>query len=213
MPKTEMRKHMSELDKLRLYLAALPAGTVGEVRAVEDLLAEAWDEFEGSDQGGMVARKVLGRTEKMEWNPPVLTFDLERHGATVRGSTGAEIQSWTINTADGKASVAGGRFRQVHARSPNWDAKAVAQEIAQLIIAKQEDPRLIWNQKGHVRPDIGNIVPGVNKQTREDRSRRFWDALLAELLPHSWVKIGRHLEKADPNQEGVSVESTVANDP
>ena len=187
---------MSELEKLREHLAAVPAGTVGEVKPIEKLLAETWDEFEGGDKGGMVAYKVLGRTEKMEWNPPVLTFDLERHGATARGSTRAEIQSWTLNTADSTASVAGGRLRQVYARSPNWDAKAVAHEIAQLVIANEEDERLIWNPKGHVRPDIGNIVPGDNKQTREGRSRRFWEALLAELLPHGWVKVDRHLEKA-----------------
>jgi hypothetical protein len=34
MQKMEMRQNMSELDKLREHLAAVPAGTVGEVRPV-----------------------------------------------------------------------------------------------------------------------------------------------------------------------------------
>jgi hypothetical protein len=195
MRKAEMGENTSELDKLRQYLAALPTGTVGEVTPIEKLLAEAWDEFKGGDEGGMSAYKVLGRTEIMKWNPPVLTFDLERHGAAARGSTRAEIQSWTINMAGSMASVASSGLRQVCPRDPNWDAEAVAQEIAQLIIDEHEDDQLIWNQKGQVRPDFGNIVPGNNKQTREGRSRRFRNALIANLLPHGWVYVGRHFEK------------------
>ena len=30
---------------------------------------------------------------------------------------------------------------------------------------------------------------------RPQRSRRFWAALIAELRPHGWVKVGRHFEK------------------
>ncbi len=187
---------MSELDKLQHYLAEIPPGAVSEASPIEQLLAAAWDKFEGSDQGGMAAYKLLGRTEKTQWNPPVLTFDVERHGAAALGSTLAEIQSWTIDTATGMASVATKGHRQVHRMDPNWKAEPVARELAQLIVTEQKgDPRLIWNQNGHVRPDIGSAVPGSNKQTREGRSRRFWAALIAELRPHGWVKVGRHFEK------------------
>jgi hypothetical protein len=34
MPKMDLRENMSELDKLQHYLAAMTAGTVGEVRPV-----------------------------------------------------------------------------------------------------------------------------------------------------------------------------------
>ena len=144
----------------------------------------------------MKAYKLLGRTEKMEWNPPLLTFNLARHGGTVRGSTRAEIQSWTINIETGTASMASSGSRQLQARDQNWDAEPVARELVELIIAEQKsDPRLIWNPQGHARPHIGSIVPVGSKQTREGRSRRLWAALIAELLPHGWLKVGNHFEK------------------
>ena len=186
---------MNELDKLRLHLAKITPGAVGETDPIEKLLAASWDKFAGSDQGGMRAYKLLGRAEKMQWNPPVLTFDFERHGAAALGSTLAEIQGWMIDTATGTASVAVIGHRQLRA-NPNWKAKPVARGLAQLIITDQKDePRLIWNQDGHVRPDIGSIVPGSNKQTREGRNKRFWAALIAELRPHGWVKVHRRFEK------------------
>jgi hypothetical protein len=111
------------------------SGAVSEAGPIEKLLAAACDEIHGSDEAGMKAYKLNDRTERMEWTPPVLTFDIERHGAAALGSTLAEIQAWAI------------------------------------------------------------VVPGSNKQTREDRSRRFWAALIEELIPHGWVKVRRHLEK------------------
>jgi hypothetical protein len=178
-------------------LAAVPAGKVGAIEPVEQLLVEAWDELTGSDQGGMEAYKLIGRIEKMDWNSPLLIFEIERHGAAALASVRAEIQGWRIDTANGTASMFHAGLRQVSPRDPNWDAKAEAKKIAGLIITYQEDDRLVWNEKGQVRPIIGNIVPGSNRQTIEERSRRFWDALIAELLPHSWIKIGRHLEKRE----------------
>ena len=41
----------------------------------------------------------LGRMEKVEWQPPYLTFSIERHGATVKGSTRAELQNWQVDTS------------------------------------------------------------------------------------------------------------------
>ncbi len=36
----------------------------------------------------------LDRTSNMMWDPPILSFDIERHGAIVAGGSGyAEIQS------------------------------------------------------------------------------------------------------------------------
>jgi hypothetical protein len=35
--------------------------------------------------------------EDLEWNPPMLSFIIERHGAMVLGSTRAENQRWEID--------------------------------------------------------------------------------------------------------------------
>jgi hypothetical protein len=43
------------------------------------LLANCWHELEGAGQTAMQARK-LDRAEDVSWNPPVLSFTIERHG-------------------------------------------------------------------------------------------------------------------------------------
>ena len=133
----------------------------------------------------------------MAWNPPLLTFELERHGGIGRGSKLAEIQSWKINIVDGTASAVNSVFRQVYAKEPNWKAEPVARELARSIIAEQKtDTRLVWNQNGHVHLAIGKIVPGSNRQTKAARSRRFWRALTSELLWPGSKKVGKHFEKS-----------------
>jgi hypothetical protein len=47
-----------------------PCGHAGRQRSkAESLLSECWREL-GGVQGGMVAYKMLGRVEKVEWNSP-----------------------------------------------------------------------------------------------------------------------------------------------
>lgn len=75
------------MDRLRQHLDRLPQGPIAEPREVEDLLRDTWDAF-GGDDGGMHAGKLMGRTENMSWDPPCLTFDIERHGAQCWGHQG-----------------------------------------------------------------------------------------------------------------------------
>ena len=46
---------------------------------VMHLLANCWHELEGAGETAMQARK-LDRAEDVSWNPPVLSFAIERHG-------------------------------------------------------------------------------------------------------------------------------------
>ncbi len=39
----------------------------------------------------------LGRMEDVRWEPPVLSFRIERHGAMGVGSTRAELQNWRVD--------------------------------------------------------------------------------------------------------------------
>ena len=59
-------------------------------------LAGCWREFTGSASERMHAGK-LGRMEAVRWDPPVLSFTIERHGAMSGGSTRAELQQWRID--------------------------------------------------------------------------------------------------------------------
>lgn len=84
------------MEALQELLAALPPGPIPEDIKLDKALAACWDGFRGSDDGGMKDDKLLGRMENVQWQPPILTFTIERHGGTVNGSTRAELQHWEI---------------------------------------------------------------------------------------------------------------------
>ena len=48
-------------------------------------ISECWDLFGTSDDSSMEAYKLDGRTEGLSWNPPILSFDIERHGGVAKG--------------------------------------------------------------------------------------------------------------------------------
>lgn len=59
-------------------------------------LAACWVDIEGSNEQGMDDHK-LHRIENPRWDPPYVIFELERHGATVAGSSRAEVHRWHVN--------------------------------------------------------------------------------------------------------------------
>jgi hypothetical protein len=62
-------------------------GPISDASELETLLKECWYEFEGADDTKMWPSKLTGRMEDITWDPPILTFKIERHGGTVMGST------------------------------------------------------------------------------------------------------------------------------
>jgi hypothetical protein len=66
------------LDRLRRELEFLSPGPVVD-KAFESTLSLAWTELELEGSHKTTPDKLWGRTEKMEWNSPFLTFVLERH--------------------------------------------------------------------------------------------------------------------------------------
>ena len=70
------------MEKLTYYLRSVDPGPVEMPTHLERLSAKVWDDLAG-DQGGVTGHKLLGRTEHVEWNTPLLTFQIERHGRTV----------------------------------------------------------------------------------------------------------------------------------
>src|SRR5216684_9323390 len=93
-----MRKTLggAAIEVLREHLSALPTGDISAVGPVTALLAACWNEFAGSGSERMHAGK-LARMEDVRWNPPVLSFRIERHGAMGLGSTRAELQHWRVD--------------------------------------------------------------------------------------------------------------------
>ena len=56
---------------LNRFLSKLQPGPVDDRTVLEGLLEQEWDSINGSDFGGMQAYKLMGRLEKVQWQPPL----------------------------------------------------------------------------------------------------------------------------------------------
>lgn len=83
-------------DRRRSTLADHSPGPITATPDLERLLAEVLGDFAGDD-GGMNDTKLFGRMERVVGQPPKFIFRIERHGATVMGSSRAELQERTID--------------------------------------------------------------------------------------------------------------------
>lgn len=93
------------MNELSAYLRSQKPGTISDTETLEERLVGAWDDFEGSDVGGMAAYKLVGRMERVCWEPPELTFVIARHGPAKYGSTRAELQTWIVDIDKGIADI------------------------------------------------------------------------------------------------------------
>ena len=97
---------------------------------------------------GMAGHKLIGRMEHVEWNPPVLTFVIERHGGTVLGSTRAELQRWTVDLDRKTATCERAGHRQLSPMAKRVDVGSIADEVANKIVGGESDDRLTWLEMG-----------------------------------------------------------------
>jgi len=167
---------------------------VANPEELESLLSNCWGELAG-EQGGMSAYKLIRRTEQMEWNSPLLTFEMERHGGTVLGSVYAEIQAWTVDINRGSAEVS--QFnpkRLVGKRQPPLNVNPIATEIVSAILAEKMDDRLKWYGPTKVRVLIASVIPSHSaaKETVAGRRKRLGAAIGKLLDQHGWRKVGQH---------------------
>jgi hypothetical protein len=179
------------IDSLSQHLATLPPGPISNPGDLERLLAACWHEFQGDDCG-MTGQKLLGRMEEVIWEPQTLSFTVERHGGTVLGSSRATLQEWRLDLDKRTAWCEERRFRQVRARQPRLDVRALAEAVARLILGRQEDGRLQWFEDGRVRVLVGEVLPGGSAvaQTLAGRRKRFRQALRERLADEGWREVG-----------------------
>jgi hypothetical protein len=179
------------MHRLLDYLASIHPGPIPNTDELEPLLAACWDEFDGSSVEGMSGHKLHNRIEDAVWRPPILSFTIERHGATVMGSTRAELQHWEIDVEARTATGFESEYRQLYPMQPRLDVRPMAEEIARLIIDQQQDERLKWNKDGSVRVQIGKMLPAGSavRQTLEDRRKRFRKAVDEIVSEAGWRKI------------------------
>ena len=176
-------------DELREFLELLPAGEISKTAVLIKLLAGCWPNLSGSGHSSMRDYK-LERAEAIKWNPPKLTFTIERHGGTTRGSTRAELQEWTVDLEREEATPAHAGHRQVQRRDKPLNVDPLVEEIVELIVSKADHPRLRWSaDRTQVRLALTGFVTGNYKRTVGERRKRFQTRLEEKLKPHGWLKV------------------------
>ena len=157
------------MKQLHDLLASIHPGEISASTEIEHVLAACWDEFDGSDVNKMAGYKLHGRMEKVDWDPPVLSFIIARHGGVAQGSTRAELYEWNFNVNDKTATCRYAGNRQLLPMSPALNVYPMAEGVVQLIIGNQEDERLTWKEDGRVHIKIGRILPeGSAVKSRRD---------------------------------------------
>lgn len=179
------------MQQLLEYLRSISPGRIADVGQLDSLLAACWEEFDGGNMEGMQPDKLLGRMESISWNPPVLSFAVERHGGTVLGSTRAELQYWQVNVETRSATCGTAGHRQLKPMQPKLNVKPIAEQIVGLIVKRRQDNRLKWNADGGVRVLIGNILPSGSavNQTLHGRRKRFRTEVEQLLATRGWKKV------------------------
>lgn len=152
---------------------------------ITNLLTLAWDELANGRQTKMDATKVW-RIEKLHWMAPVLSFEIERHGAAAFGSSRAEIQRWTVNLDTRQASCESVGRRQLRPAAKPLKTQPLVEKIAKLILKHRKDDRLKWISPAKVRVEIGLVIEETNPQTTQGRRRRFRSDLEKELQKAGW---------------------------
>jgi len=182
-----MTGNADPIAPLRQYLERQPAGPLDN-EDVLGLLVECWDAFEGTRETNMQPDKLY-RLEKPEWHPPELSFQIERHGATVMGSSRAALYKWIINLETRQASCVNAGHRQLRPMDERLDVKPIARSLAEAIMSGEDDPRLRRNSDGSVRVKIGDVIPETNKQTTAGRRKRLRTELSVLLREKGWRQL------------------------
>jgi hypothetical protein len=176
------------MSQLHDYLSALPPGPIEDRAELVRHLQACWDGLRGSNRSAMATWK-LNRLEDPRWEPPLLSFAVERHGAMVGGgSTRAEMQRWVVDLRSATTRIEGTGRRQLRPSAARLDVRPLVEEIACLVAERAIDERLSWSDEGHaVRVAIGKVIPADGfQQTIAGRRKRFRAALDSRMAEMGW---------------------------
>lgn len=108
----------------------------------------------------------------------------------------AELQRWTVNVETAVADCQqSSHYRQVGERDKPLRVGPLADELAQAVTNRRDDPRLKWYADGTVRVLVTSFVKGLYKQTEVGRRQRFRAALDRRLDAAGWRKLAGKLDR------------------
>ena len=138
----------------------------------------------------MTERKIsTERVEELTWEPPFLSFIIERHGGLVQGSKSAEVHKWTVDVESGKSVCRAAGFRRLQKFAERMDTQEVAREVVELIKQRADDPRLTLTGNSCVKINVSCVIPDdAAKQTTQGRRKRFRDDMEALMHAAGWRK-------------------------
>lgn len=176
------------MSQLYDYLSSLPPGPIQDQVQLFRHLQASWEDLRGSNRSAMATWK-LNRLESPLWEPPLLSFAIERHGAVVGGgSTRAEMQHWVVDARSGTAEIHRSGRRQVRPTASRVDVRPIVEEIAHLVSEGADDDRLTWSDDHRaLKVAVGKVIPDDGfKQTVAGRRKRFRTALDARMAEMGW---------------------------
>jgi hypothetical protein len=191
------------MRRLKQHLSSLAAGKITDTVEVERLLAAVWDQLT-SDESGMHGGKLLGRMEDVTWNPPILSFEIERHGGTVMGSTRAELQHWEVDIQNATCSLVKTGHRQLSPMAKRILIKPLVEEIVNALLCRSEDERIEWTDTDSALVKTSKIFPkgSANQRTLAGRRTRFRDAFKCRLEEVGWeCQRGHGVEVCHPSAD------------
>jgi len=193
-PTAEDPVFMNPLDALRQFVSSLPKNAVvdGAVGAqFRERLVAAWGYLAGSKEQ-LTSADMLDRAEQLTWEPPFVTFVLERHFWQLEGRSRAELHHWVVNVDTGTADIKRTGYRQVSPNSPKIDTKRLATETAQRIVAGEEHHSLEWRDNHtYVVILIGKLIPQTITETTYHRRKRFRAQIEEVMRQHGWTRRDR----------------------
>jgi hypothetical protein len=136
--------------------------------------------------------KLLGRIEEVVWQPPVLSFTVERHGGTVLGSSRAELQHWEVNLPHKTAIIVKHGHRQLKPMAKRIYIKLLVDRILEAIRTGSET-ELVWKHAdGTVAVKTTTIFPtgSAFRMTLEGRRKRLREAVASVRLKEGWQRLG-----------------------
>jgi hypothetical protein len=177
------------IELLKQHLSEAEVGYPADPGQIVELLADAWDQFDKFDDTKMAGYKLFRRMENVTWKPPCLTFQIERHGATVLGSTRADLYTWSVDLDRRTAEIIGKNRRQLYPTVKPVRVKPIAEDVGKKICNGENDPRLTWIETGEkVRVILKSCFPQDDacKMTMQNRARNLRKALNSYLNPLGW---------------------------